>query len=86
MPEPHRCPICCGEGTIAKPNPLGHTVPRFPLPDTCHACAGKGFVWEPDYLVGELDYQPVPPGRTFFVKTRYAFMGKGEPAPYDLDP
>jgi hypothetical protein len=30
-------------------------------------------------------YAPVPPTRTFYVKTRYVFCGKGEPTPFELD-
>ena len=33
----------------------------------------------------EIDYQPMPPSRTFSVPTRYVFRGKGKPLPYNYD-
>lgn len=34
---------------------------------------------------GTLPYYSVPPNRVFYVKTRYVFLGKGEPMPFELD-
>lgn len=69
MRIPWKCPVCNGAGNVA--------------PYPCHACNSKGIVvWEPDCAGGELEYQPVPPNRTFHVKTRYVYTGKGEPAKY----
>lgn len=31
------------------------------------------------------DYKSVPPNKTFTVKTRYVYRGKGEPQKFDLD-
>ena len=33
----------------------------------------------------EISYNPVPPNRTFTVRVRYHFKGRGEPLPYPLD-
>jgi hypothetical protein len=33
----------------------------------------------------EFSYVSVPPNRTFSVKTRYVFSGKGKPLPFRLD-
>ena len=33
----------------------------------------------------ELSYEHVPPNRVFYVKTRYVYVGKGLPKPFDLD-
>ena len=33
----------------------------------------------------EIDYVPAPPNRTFYVRTRYIFKGKGGPAPFKCD-
>ncbi len=30
-------------------------------------------------------YSSMPPNRVFHVKTRYVFLGKGEPMPFELD-
>lgn len=30
-------------------------------------------------------YSSMPPNRVFHVKTRYVFLGKGEPIPFELD-
>lgn len=30
-------------------------------------------------------YESVPPNRVFYIKTRYVFLGKGEPTPFELD-
>ena len=30
-------------------------------------------------------YVPIPPNRTFYVKTKYVFVGKGTPLPFDWD-
>lgn len=34
---------------------------------------------------GTVPYDSVPPNRTFCVKTRYVFLGNGEPMPFELD-
>ncbi len=34
---------------------------------------------------GTLPYYSVPPTRTFYVKTRYVFLGKGKPTPFELE-
>lgn len=34
---------------------------------------------------GDFSYQHVPPNRVFYVKTRYVYVGKGLPRPFDLD-
>lgn len=54
MNQPHRCPICQGNGEL----PTNTTVAHKP----CHACNGRGIVWEPEqhYTV----VQPVYPGGT----------------------
>lgn len=33
----------------------------------------------------ERTYERVPPNRMFYVKTRYVYLGKGLPHPFDLD-
>lgn len=33
----------------------------------------------------EISYRPVPPNRSFTVRVRYNFKGRGEPLPYPLD-
>jgi hypothetical protein len=33
----------------------------------------------------EFSYESAPPNRTFLVKTRYMFSGKGSPLPFNLD-
>ncbi len=33
---------------------------------------------------GDFSYQHVPPNRVFYVKTRYVYVGKGLPRPFDL--
>jgi hypothetical protein len=33
----------------------------------------------------EFSYEPAPPNRVFHVKTRYVYLGKGLPRPFDLD-
>lgn len=33
----------------------------------------------------ELSYASAPPNRTFYVKTRYVYVGKGLPRPFGLD-
>lgn len=33
----------------------------------------------------EFSYEHVPPNRMFYVKTRYVYVGKGFPQPFDLD-
>jgi hypothetical protein len=35
--------------------------------------------------IQEIDYNPVPPKRTFTVRVRYQFKGRIEPQPYQLD-
>ncbi len=32
-----------------------------------------------------VSYESVPPNRVFYMKTRYVFLGKGEPTPFELD-
>jgi len=39
---------------------------------------------EPDDAVA-VSYVAVPPNRTFLVRTRYIYSGKGEPLPFELD-
>lgn len=39
---------------------------------------------EPDDAV-VVSYLSVPPNRTFLVRTRYIYAGKGEPMPFQLD-
>ena len=56
MSVPWPCPICSGEGTITKPDLLGHSTAGGPQPVACHACNGKGIAWEP-----EPDYHVVQP-------------------------
>ena len=34
---------------------------------------------------GVVSYVSVPPNRTFFVRTRYTYAGKGKPLPFELD-
>lgn len=33
----------------------------------------------------KFSYEHVPPNRVFYVKTRYVYLGKGLPRPFDLD-
>lgn len=33
----------------------------------------------------DFSYEHVPPNRVFYVKTRYVYLGKGLPRPFDLD-
>lgn len=33
----------------------------------------------------QTSYVAVPPNRTFFVRTRYIYAGRGEPLPFELD-
>jgi hypothetical protein len=33
----------------------------------------------------EFSYEHVPANRVFYVKTRYVYLGKGRPQPFDLD-
>jgi hypothetical protein len=33
----------------------------------------------------DFSYEQVPPKRTFYVMTRYVYVGKGRPQPFDLD-
>ena len=33
----------------------------------------------------DYSYVSVPPNRTFYVRTRYVYAGKGMPRPFDLD-
>lgn len=35
--------------------------------------------------VDEFSYEHVPPNRIFHIKTRYVYIGKGLPRPFDLD-
>jgi len=32
-----------------------------------------------------MPYVSVPPNRTFYVKTRFVYLGKGKPSPFDLE-
>jgi len=39
----------------------------------------------PREATDEFSYEHVPPKRVFHVKTRYVYLGKGLPRPFDLD-
>ena len=36
-------------------------------------------------VVDDFTYSSMPPNYVFYVKTRYVFLGKGEPMPFELD-
>lgn len=78
MSTPRPCPTCRGKGIVNARKRPDDTEAQGEFLGRCHACNGKGIVWE------LTDYLPVPPNRTFNVKTRYVYRGKGEPAPFDL--
>lgn len=42
MSEPHKCPVCNGEGKVYDPDATSTGLTK-----TCHACSGTGIVWEP---------------------------------------
>ena len=46
--------------------------------------ASIGFVIAGAHL-GTMPYGSVPATRTFYVKTRYVFLGEGDPMPFELD-
>lgn len=41
MSQPHKCPVCEGEGTR-------HRRGYCNTAEKCHACNGTGIVWEPE--------------------------------------
>jgi hypothetical protein len=48
---PHRCPVCHGNGQVAK-GFYGQTAGQWTTnsvgADPCRSCAGTGVVWEPE--------------------------------------
>ena len=46
MTQPHRCPVCGGNG-------LGYSDPKITAaaPRPCHACGGCGYVWSPEKVI-----------------------------------
>ena len=77
MSQPHKCPVCEGQGTVSRPPHVAGDVHEWTDtsagPWTCHACDGKGVVWEP--VTPETDelpawpWAPMPSWEPNYVKT-----------------
>lgn len=89
-----RCPtmptfrIPEGFGSEFRPDPAGKTG-RVLIRNADVVC--RHWVERAEALVATTEdnepstYSPMPPNRVFHVKTRYVFLGKGEPMPFELD-
>lgn len=49
MSKPWKCPVCCGQGTVAQgfyDGPYSYGGSSSAMPESCRSCDGKGIVWE----------------------------------------
>ena len=50
MSEPHKCPVCGGQGTVSKPPYIAGDQPTWTAFDSppypCLACNGTGVIWD----------------------------------------
>ena len=50
MSDPHKCPVCNGQGTVSKPSYIAGDQPTWTASDLtpypCPACSGTGVIWD----------------------------------------
>ena len=89
LPRPHVMPFVWNFlNTAAQPQPQGIEGKRL---NTKAAEVLRQWGERAEFLIATIDesdvlpYAAVPPNRTFYAKTRYVFIGEGEPLPFDLE-